>query len=80
MQIPPEQIVHMVQQYAVTLAELVAAFTVITAITPTRHDNRILDTVLRICNILAGNVAKNKNGDADKKLEGKSSTNFEEHA
>jgi hypothetical protein len=76
----PEQIIQMIQQYAVTLAELIAALTVITAITPSRHDNQILDAALRVCNILAGNVGKNKNADADKKQESRNSANFEEHA
>jgi hypothetical protein len=76
----PEQIIQMIQQYAATLAELIAALTVVTAITPSRNDNQILDAVLRVCNILAGNVGKNKNADADKEKKIPDSASFEEHA
>jgi hypothetical protein len=76
----PEQIIPMIQQYAATLAELIAVLTVVTAITPSRHDNQILDTALRVCNILAGNVGKNKNADGDKKKENNITGSIEEHA
>ena len=35
----------------------------ITALTPTRADDRALDVVLRILNVLAGNVGRNRNAD-----------------
>ncbi len=76
----PEQIIQMIQQYAATLAELIAVLTVVTAITPSRHDNQILDAALRVCNILAGNVGKNKNADEKKKQQDSNSASFEEHA
>ncbi len=75
-----DQIILMIQQYAASLAQLVAALTVITAITPSRHDNQILDIVLRICNILAGNVGKNKNADQEKKQQIRNPESIEEHA
>ena len=40
---------------------VVTAATAITALTPT--DDAILNTILRILNVLAGNLGKNKNAD-----------------
>jgi len=42
---------------------LVTAATAITALTPSKVDNRVVDFVLMILNIMAGNVLKNKNAD-----------------
>lgn len=42
---------------------VVTAATAITALTPTRSDDEIIDKVLRVLNILAGNVGKNRNAD-----------------
>lgn len=42
---------------------LVTAATAITALTPTRSDDEILDKILRVLNILAGNVGANRNAD-----------------
>ena len=45
------------------LAIIVTLATVITAITPSRSDNILLDKVLTFLNLLAGNVGLNKNAD-----------------
>jgi len=45
------------------LTTVVTAATAITAITPTKTDDKITSTILRVLNILAGNVGKNKNAD-----------------
>ena len=42
---------------------VVTACTAITALTPSRSDDEIIDTVLKVLNILAGNVGKNRNAD-----------------
>lgn len=42
---------------------LVTAATAITALTPTTADDKALNMVLRVLNLLAGNVGKNKNAD-----------------
>ena len=45
------------------ITAVVTACTAITAITPTKSDDKIIDAILRILNVLAGNVAKNRNRD-----------------
>lgn len=42
---------------------LVTAATAITALTPTRADNEVVDKILRVLNFLAGNVGANRNAD-----------------
>ena len=42
---------------------VVTACTAITALTPSRSDDEIIDKVLRVLNVLAGNVGKNRNAD-----------------
>ena len=42
---------------------LVSAATGITALTPTKSDDKIIGYVLKVLNFLAGNVGKNKNAD-----------------
>lgn len=43
---------------------LVTAATAITALTPSKSDDAVLDKVLKVLNFLAGNFGKNKNADA----------------
>ena len=45
------------------ITTLITAATAITALTPTKTDDKYIALVLRVLNILAGNVAKNKNAD-----------------
>ena len=45
------------------LTGVVAAATAVTALTPSKSDDALLNTVLRILNMIAGNFGKNKNAD-----------------
>ena len=42
---------------------LVAAATAITALTPSKTDDKIVNIILKVLNFVAGNVLKNKNAD-----------------
>ncbi len=46
------------------VTSVVTAATAITALTPSTVDDKIINSVLRVLNILAGNLLKNKNLDA----------------
>lgn len=48
---------------AQVLAILVTLATIISSITPTKSDNAALNRALHLLNLLAGNVAHNKNAD-----------------
>lgn len=45
------------------ITALVTAATAITALTPTKSDDKFLSVLLRVLNVLAGNVGKNRNAD-----------------
>lgn len=47
------------------VTSVVTAATAITALTPSTSDDKIIDSVLRVLNVLAGNVGKNKNADEE---------------
>ena len=47
------------------VTSVVTAATAITALTPSPSDDKIIDSVLRVLNVLAGNVGKNKNADEE---------------
>lgn len=49
--------------WLVAVTGVITAATAITALTPTKTDNRIINVVLKVLNVLAGNVGKNKNAD-----------------
>ena len=51
-------------EYVAPITGVITAATAVTAITPTKHDDKILNIVLKVLNILAGNFLKNKNEDA----------------
>lgn len=42
---------------------IVTASTAVTALTPTKADDKIINMILRALNVVAGNVGKNKNAD-----------------
>ena len=45
------------------ITALVTSATLITALTPTKTDDKIVSFILRILNLVAGNIGKNKNAD-----------------
>lgn len=45
------------------ITSVVAASTAVTALTPTKSDDKVVNAVLRVLNVLSGNVGKNKNAD-----------------
>ena len=45
------------------LCGLVTAATAVTALTPSTSDDKIVNTILKALNMLAGNVLKNTNAD-----------------
>jgi hypothetical protein len=56
-------ILEVAPAWLAAITGVVTACTAITALTPTRSDDEVLDKVLRLLNILAGNVGKNRNAD-----------------
>lgn len=50
--------------WLVAITGVVTACTAVTALTPTTADNRVVNTILRVLNMLAGNVGGNKNADS----------------
>lgn len=49
--------------YIAPITAVVTAATAITAITPTKHDDKYIGILLKILNIFAGNLLRNKNKD-----------------
>tara|TARA_R110000803_G_scaffold210685_2_gene283177 strand:- start:2686 stop:2871 length:186 start_codon:yes stop_codon:yes gene_type:complete len=51
------------QEWALALTGIVTAATAVTALTPTKTDDKYLNIALKWLNIIAGNVKNNKNAD-----------------
>tara|TARA_Y100000310_G_C20640164_1_gene793446 strand:- start:281 stop:472 length:192 start_codon:yes stop_codon:yes gene_type:complete len=49
--------------WLVAITTVVTAATAVTALTPTQADDKVMATILRVLNVLAGNFGKNKNKD-----------------
>ena len=45
------------------LTTMVTAATAVTMVTPSKSDDRIINALLRVLNIMSGNVMRNKNED-----------------
>jgi len=63
-------ILNMITTYGPAIAGTIASATVITALTPTKVDDkfmagfgRVINLILKVTNVLAGNILKNKNAD-----------------
>ena len=52
-----------VPAWIAAVTAIVTACTAITALTPTKSDDKIINFVLKILNVLSGNIGKNKNAD-----------------
>ena len=52
--------------WVAAVTAVVTAASAITALTPTKTDDKILNGILKVLNFLSLNVLKNKNADADK--------------
>lgn len=62
-----EQITAILEAAPVWLTAItgvVTAATAITALTPSKSDDEVLNTILKVLNFLAGNFLKNKNADS----------------
>jgi hypothetical protein len=57
------EIWYVFPEWVQALCGLVTAATAITALTPSKSDDKIVDGVLKVLNVIAGNVMKNKNMD-----------------
>ena len=54
----------MLPDWLVAITSVVTAATAVTALTPSKADDRVLNAILKVLNFLAGNIGKNKNADA----------------
>ena len=52
--------------WVAAVTAVVTACSAITALTPTKADDKILNGILKVLHFLSLNVLKNKNADADK--------------
>lgn len=57
-------ILTLIQLYAPAITGVVTAANAVTALTPTKVDNKILDIILKVLNFASMNFLKNKNKDA----------------
>jgi len=58
------QILEAMPIWLVAITTAVTGLSAITAITPTKSDDKIINTILMVLNVLSLNVFKNKNADA----------------
>jgi uncharacterized membrane protein len=57
------EILEAAPAWLVAITGVVTAATAVTALTPSKADDEIINKVLKVLNFLAGNVLKNKNAD-----------------
>jgi len=49
--------------WVTAITAVVTSATLITSLTPTKTDDKIISFILKILNLVAGNIGKNKNAD-----------------
>jgi len=54
-----------IEELVVIVTAVISVATAITAVTPSKADDKILNGFLKFINLLAGNIGKNKNADAE---------------
>lgn len=52
-----------IENYAEIVTAVITIANIITASTPSKSDNKILNSILKILNIVSLNIGKNKNAD-----------------
>lgn len=57
------EFIETLPNWVVAITALVTAATGVTALTPTKTDDELINKVLKVLNFLAGNFGKNKNAD-----------------
>ena len=57
------EIWNAIPDWLLAITAVVTSANAITALTPTQTDDKILNAILRVLNILSLNIAKNKNAD-----------------
>lgn len=58
-----------IENYAEIVTAVITIANIITASTPSKSDNKVLNSILKILNIVSLNIGKNKNADAVDELE-----------
>ena len=58
------ELIQVAPEWLTAITALVTAANGITMLTPTKADNKIVNTILTVLNILSLNIGKNKNADA----------------
>jgi hypothetical protein len=59
------QIMANVPGWLTAATTIITAATAVTAMTPSKADDKIVGMILKVLNFLAGNFGKNKNADAE---------------
>jgi len=54
-------IFEQIPAWIVAITTVLTAATAVTALTPSTSDDKIINGILRVLNVIAGNVGKNKN-------------------
>jgi hypothetical protein len=56
-----EYIIQNWEQILTGVASIVGGFSVLATMTPNKSDNQVVDTIMRVINLLGANVGKSKN-------------------